>query len=82
MVIREGWVVEGWKTRLEECACNLLWINDYFRVREFELYGCFELFSFPYYSKVDILFKVLMCRSVVPLKCGKGKPYLPIKRKC
>jgi hypothetical protein len=27
----EGWVVGGWKTRLEECVCDLLWINDDFK---------------------------------------------------
>jgi hypothetical protein len=54
--------------------CGLMMI---LRVGELEFYRCLELFRFPYCSRVHLLlFKVLMCRSIVSLKCGKGKPCL------
>jgi len=41
-----GMYGEGWKTRLKECVCDLLCINDDFRVKELQFHGCFEQFVF------------------------------------
>ncbi len=31
----EWWVVEGWKTILDACVCDLVWIGDDFKVWAF-----------------------------------------------